>query len=245
MKRKEKLQEIRNMKGKPIHKDDLKEHERHYESIVRRRMAELEEERMRKYSNLDYDPSKYKTKTNEKVFLEDEVKKKEQLQRLNEKRMLSEKKMSYGEFVNKVHRPVISIKKKQEMDHLIEKSKHPIKESKKVPSSASYHDLYNTNGENPWNSKTHLLGQSRISSLSATKLTTPINRFKNHSRIGSREMSNNKIRHKSTGKISLQDEVENSHNIDHNISEVPKTHHSTMDDSKGAEKPPRKLIISK
>lgn len=78
---------------------------------MRQRMAELEEERMRKVANVDYDPTKFKNKINQKVNQEDALKKKELLDRLHQKQLLQEKKMSYGEFVNKVHKPVISAKK--------------------------------------------------------------------------------------------------------------------------------------
>jgi len=85
------LKEIRNLKGKPYHKTELLEHEKHYELVVRQRMAELEEERVRKVAHVDYDPSKYRNKTNQKVFREDEIKRKQQLERLNQKRLLAEK----------------------------------------------------------------------------------------------------------------------------------------------------------
>lgn len=151
-----KLKEIRKLKGKPFHKIEILEHEKRYESVMRQRMAELKETRMRKVANVDYDPRKYQNKMNQKVFREDEIKRKEQLQRLNQKRLLAEKKMSYGAFVNQVHKPIISAKKVQEMENNMDKLKHPIKESRKIPSSASYHDLYNLKGDNPWNSKSQL-----------------------------------------------------------------------------------------
>lgn len=56
------------------------------------------------------------------------------------------------------------------MDDLILRLKHPVKESKKVPSSYSYHNLYNTNGEHPWNSisQYHPAG-SRKTPMNATR----------------------------------------------------------------------------
>lgn len=140
--RKEKLKKIREMKGKPLNKTEIIEHEKRYETVVRKRMgkynniiitfliAELEEERMRKVANVDYDPTKFNNKINQKVLEEDQKKRKELLNRINHKRLLAEKKMSYGEFVSQVHKPVVSVKKKQEMESLIEKVHHPIKETK-------------------------------------------------------------------------------------------------------------------
>ena len=52
---------------------------------MRQRMAELEEERMRKVSNNGYDPSKYKTKTNQKVYEEDVIKRRELIMKIKEK----------------------------------------------------------------------------------------------------------------------------------------------------------------
>jgi len=47
------------------------------------------------------------------------------------------------------------------MENLIQKLKHPIKESKKIPSSLSYHHLYNTNGEHPWHSISQIAGSNK------------------------------------------------------------------------------------
>ncbi|CAI2381507.1 unnamed protein product [Moneuplotes crassus] len=250
--RKQKLKEIRELKGKRHQKKEIFINIKKYESVVRQRMAELEEERMRKAANIDYHPEKYKTKTNQKVFEEDQRKKKELLDRMNKKRLLAEKKMTYGQFVQQVHKPIVSEKKKEEMEHLKEKAKHPVKEGKKIPSSAGYHDLYNLHGENPWNSTSHLVGQSRISSLSAINHRTPLNNLRNHSRLVSRGAKNStrKLKHKSTGKFTLNenenfgDEISNEH-PENNFSEVPKTIYSTTEAAKYSEKKPKKLIIMK
>jgi hypothetical protein len=98
-KRKEQLKKIREMKGKPLNHTDILQHEQKYESIVRQRMAELEEERMRKQANKDYDPTKFKTRINHKVHEEDELKRRHDLEKQNQRKLLSEKMMSYGEFV--------------------------------------------------------------------------------------------------------------------------------------------------
>ena len=73
-KRKEELKRIRKIKSKPLSEIELKHHEHKYEILVRQRMAELEEERMRKLSNIDFDPQKFATKTNQRVWEEDEYK---------------------------------------------------------------------------------------------------------------------------------------------------------------------------
>lgn len=84
-KRKEELKRIREMKGRPLDETELKKHEEKYESVVRQRMAELEEERMRKVVNVDFDPNKYKTKIHQQVSHEDAQKRREELDRLKKK----------------------------------------------------------------------------------------------------------------------------------------------------------------
>lgn len=108
--RKDELKKIREMRGKQVNEEELKEHEKAYESVLRKRMAELEEERMRKVANGDYDPSKYKTKFNQKVYEEEMIKRRELELKAREKEEAFRKRFSYGEFVNKVHKPVVSIK---------------------------------------------------------------------------------------------------------------------------------------
>lgn len=39
--RKEKLKQIREMKGKPLNKTEIIEHEKHYETVVRKRMGKI------------------------------------------------------------------------------------------------------------------------------------------------------------------------------------------------------------
>ena len=161
--------------------------------------------------------------------------------------------MTYGVFVNQVHKPVISEKKVQEMESLKEKVKHPVKERKKIPSSASYHDLYNLKGENPWNSKSQFLGSSRISAFSVNKRNTPVNKLRKHSQLAAKNLKGNRnnFRHKSTGKFTINENNENSRdeitstNIENNLSEMPKTLYFNVDMQHKHEKPPRKLIITK
>lgn len=98
-KRKDQLKRIREMKGKPLNHTDIIEHEQRYESIVRQRMAELEEERVRRQANKDYDPTKFKTRINQKVHQEDEIKRRLEQEKQHQKKLLAERMMSYGEFV--------------------------------------------------------------------------------------------------------------------------------------------------
>ena len=242
------------MKGRPLNKTDLLEHEKRYETVVRKRMAELEEDRLRKVANADYDPDKFKTAINQRVYLEDEMKKKEMLNRLNQKRLLAEKKMSYGEFVNKIHKPVISIKKKMEMEALKDKIKHPIKETVKIPSSASYHDLYNLNGKNPWNTVSQSLGQTRSSSKSHQKFTTPTNKFSSNQKLVSelrkkKKFYHKSVKHESTENITLKehgdDSEEGSEHADPHRTEVHHTNSSTLNEKTETDGLPRKLIIKK
>ena len=94
--------------------------------------------------------------------------------------ILAEKKMSYGEFVTKVHKPAICPKKKNEMDDLISRLKHPVKESKKIPSSYSYHNLYNINGEHPWNSISQYTAESRKTPMNVSRqLLNDTNKVRN------------------------------------------------------------------
>jgi hypothetical protein len=197
-------------------------------------VAELEEERMRKVANVDFDPSRYLTKTNQKVYEEDQKKKKELLNRINHKRLLAEKKTSYGQFVSKVHRPVVSVKKRHEMELMKDRAHHPIKETKKVPSSAGYHDLYNTKGENPWSSNLQLLNNTRLTTLSSNKIE-PLNKLRHHSQLASKSSNTSSfnIKHKSNGRKTA-----------HNREEMSGTDGgSTI--NVNLERPPRKLLISK
>lgn len=244
-KRKEQLKKIREMKGAPLNKTDILQHEQWYETKVRKRMAELEEERMRKVANVDYDPSKFQNRISQKVHQEDEEKRKQYFEKEHQKKLLAEKLKTYGEFVNKVHKPVISEKKKAEMDSIIEKLKHPVKETKKIPSSASYHDLYNTNGKNPWASTSVL-----------HKSTTPTNKLHKHSFLAGgnsrsqsriKEMSSKKNRSKLT--LNTHENRDNGSNDSTNLelpnTEIGQTQLSALNDRTNQSGPPKKLIISK
>jgi hypothetical protein len=189
---------------------------------------------MRKVANVDFDPSRYLTKTNQKVYEEDQKKKKELLNRINHKRLLAEKKTNYGQFVSKVHRPVVSVKKRQEMELMKERAHHPIKETKKVPSSAGYHDLYNTKGDNPWNSKSQLLNNTRLTTLSSNKIE-PLNKLRHHSHLASKSSNTSSfnIKHKSNGRRTALNGEEMSGTDGGSTINV------------NLERPPRKLLISK
>jgi hypothetical protein len=92
---------------------------------------------------------------------------------------------------NKIHKPIVSEKKKIEMESLKERTKHPVKEGVKIPSSASYNDLYNKNGDHPWNLISQNLGHSTISAFSQNRFTTPKNKLSQHSKLAIK--SNQKI----------------------------------------------------
>ena len=85
------------------------------------------------------------------------------------------------------------------------------KKQNKIPSSAGYHDLYNTKGENPWNSKSQLLNKSKMSTLTLSKIESA-HKLRQHSKLASRSTnkSANHIIHKSTGKMTTQDGGDNS-----------------------------------
>jgi len=245
-KRKEQLKKIREMKGKPLDHNEIVEHEQKYESAVKQRMAELEQKRRNQYADIEYDPSKYKTRINQRLLIEDMNRKQENEEKELLRKQLAEKKIVYGEFVNKMHKPVISLKKKVQMESLVEKSKHPIKESKKIPSSASYHDLYNVDGKHPWNVSPQNMTNSRISGISKQRFSTPKSRLVQHSKFSVRKHNqkkskiNKSLKHNSHSKLSIaRDEINSD---DQNNTDVLKTHSSTINVVKG---PARKLIISK
>ena len=90
-KEKSSLNKIRELKGKPINGTELKAHEEKYEAVVRQRMAELEEERMRKVVNSDFDPLKYKTKLHEQIHAKDEMKRHEYIELMKNRKVLAQK----------------------------------------------------------------------------------------------------------------------------------------------------------
>ena len=100
-------------------------------------------------------------------------------------KQLALKRISYGEFVNKIHKPIVCPKKKLEMEHMINRLKHPAKQIKKFQNSLNYNQLYNVNGEHPWNSVSQITnGSRRTPSNIAGKLLKDHNDF-NRAKSGS------------------------------------------------------------
>ena len=244
-KRKEELKKIREMRGKPLDESELKEHKKRYDSIVRQRMAELEEERMRKVANADYDPNKYKTRLHQQINTEDAVKRREYMEKLKHKKLLAQKKMSYGDFVSQVHKPAMSMKKKVEMENLIDKLKHPIKETHKVPNSASYDNLYNRDGQHPWSS---------IKSINATHLSMSRANIRDNQNVGPKSRRSHKssvrrvgggetratMSHAGDHDTKFDDEGNaNLINIDNYSTHIPDMNNSKLNETG---QPPRKLI---
>ena len=136
---------------------------------------------------------------------------------------------------------MISIKKRIEMEGLIAKTKHPVKESKKIPSSASYDHLYNQNGENPWNSLIRPPNTSHMSisqiNIKSSQSVGPKSRRKIKNPV-SRQSQNHQAR--SVSQISSNnDKPEKTHNLSLQISNHS---HTRIPHPKNS--PPRKLIIS-
>lgn len=152
--------------------------------------------------------------------------------------------MSYGEFVSQVHRPITSLKKKVEMENLISKLKHPIKESKKIPSSASYHNLYNQNGQNPWSSMIKNSTNTHISMSQANFKGNQSLRSKSIRSVGAKHRNYSVNTKSLAGDHDHMDENDNmSINIDNHASNIAgRNTLETPNNDLG--NPPRKLIVS-
>ncbi|CAI2382996.1 unnamed protein product [Moneuplotes crassus] len=245
--RKTKLLEIRNLRGNRLQKSEISLNMSRYRSIIRQRAAELEEERMRKAANVDFNPEKYHTKTLQKVLEQDEKIKQENIAKIHKRRLLAEKKMSYGMFVNQAHKPLISKKKRLEMTFIKQKIRHPVKHSRKVSSSAGYNELYNTTGKNPWSSTSQLARGSQISNSTLPHSRTPMNQLRGRSSLLGKKSINQgiRLRHRGTGvsTMTLNNATKGGH-LDSTATEVPRTI-SFTDVVNKLHKKSRKLIIMK
>jgi hypothetical protein len=111
-KRKKELADKRNFL-KPIKREELDEHDKKYQEILKKR--EVDRHHELKDDN-NYDPSKYKSK-----FL-DEILDNEQKSKLEEKRKAEEvgemamRKQNYAKLVQETHKPTVSKRKEMEMD---------------------------------------------------------------------------------------------------------------------------------
>lgn len=75
---------------------------------------------------------------------------------------LIEKWAQYGKFVWSEIVPNSSKGKQDELKHLIDKLKHPVREKWAIPRSAGYNNLYNTKGKSPWRKVPSLSSYKRL-----------------------------------------------------------------------------------
>ena len=130
--RKRILEQIKRFK-KPISREEFEEHAKQYEDIREKHGEIRVKEREHQIEELEqnFDADKYRTKTYQEVALYDLHQKEERESREEMKRLLIEKKDSYAKYVREMHVPVKSRKKEEELEELVKRLKHPVKEGVK------------------------------------------------------------------------------------------------------------------
>jgi hypothetical protein len=111
-KRKKDLAEKRNFL-KPISREEINEHDKKYMEIQKKQEAKRHQESK---DDTNYDPSKYKSKFLENVLDYEEQSKQQEQRKTEEVSDLLSKKKNYAKLVQETHRPIVSKRKKMEMD---------------------------------------------------------------------------------------------------------------------------------
>jgi hypothetical protein len=121
---------------KPITNEQLEEHAKRHEEVLKEKMDHREQERFEKLKDIDLDMGKYKTKIGEDVSLWDARDKEEKEYKEEMKRLNNEKKETYARYVREMHQPHQSEKKQMELQIQVGKLKHPVREKVFIPRSA-------------------------------------------------------------------------------------------------------------
>eukprot|EP00347_Sterkiella_histriomuscorum_P010028 403338967 len=124
----EKLKEIKDV-HKPINKDDIENHSRKYEDLMRQKKEELRKKRgfETQYESTDKLGKNYKSKFYEDI-MNNEKEQKEQLTREKvERKKMQDKVGSYAKYVKEMYWPQVSEQKRMELESVKENLRHPIR----------------------------------------------------------------------------------------------------------------------
>jgi hypothetical protein len=111
-KRKKELADKRNFL-KPIKREELDEHDKKYQDILKKREVNRQQESK---DDNNYDPSKYKSKFLDEILDHEEKSKLQEKRKAEEAGEMVKRKQNYAKLVQETHKPTVSKRKEMEMD---------------------------------------------------------------------------------------------------------------------------------
>eukprot|EP01022_Parablepharisma_sp_SALTPOND_P014302 TRINITY_DN1933_c0_g1_i1.p3 TRINITY_DN1933_c0_g1~~TRINITY_DN1933_c0_g1_i1.p3 ORF type:complete len:638 (-),score=168.53 TRINITY_DN1933_c0_g1_i1:2974-4887(-) len=130
------LAEKRNLL-KPITKEELEEHEKKLEELAKQREQERVarlQKRKEEEGLFAEQQKRFKTAISEKIHERDVKQKEEEEKRYKERKLLKQKMESYAHLLKEEHPVIPNENKAKELQQMIERLKHPVKERKDVRS---------------------------------------------------------------------------------------------------------------